>query len=93
MVSKYRKQFNQEFSQEKYEQFKEILKQKSGVETSFRISESPMFLSNKFKDKLIDASESIIDQIKALSPETLQKAIPENCKVPNDTNQPHFFTE
>ncbi|ANF52364.1 hypothetical protein A0O34_18400 [Chryseobacterium glaciei] len=92
MVSKYRKQFNQEFSQEKYEQFKEILKQKSGVETSFRISESPMFLSNKFKDKLIDASESIIDQIKALSPETLQKAIPENCKVPNDTNQPHFFT-
>ncbi|AZA55097.1 hypothetical protein [Chryseobacterium sp. G0201] len=92
MVSKYRKQFNQEFSQEKYEQFKEILKQKSGVETSFRISESPMFLSNKFKDKLIGASESIIDQIKALSPETLQKAIPENCKVPNDTNQPHFFT-
>lgn len=92
MISKYRKQFNQEFSEEKYEQFKEILKQKSGVETSFRISESPMFLSDKFKDKLIDASESIIDQIKALSPETLQKAIPENCKVPNDTNQPHFFT-
>ncbi|MEI7487326.1 MAG: hypothetical protein WCJ72_07920 [Chryseobacterium sp.] len=92
MISKYRKQFNQEFSEEKYEQFKEILKQKSGVETSFRISESPMFISNKFKDKLIDASESIIDQIKALSPETLQKAIPENCKVPNDTNQPHFFT-
>jgi len=92
MISKYRKQFNQEFSQEKYDQFKEILKQKSGVEPSFRISESPLFLTNEFKDKLIDASESIIDQIKALSSETLQKAIPENCKVPNDTHQPHFFT-
>ncbi|SHL65323.1 hypothetical protein [Chryseobacterium polytrichastri] len=92
MIPTYRKQFNQEFSQEKYSQFKEILKQKSGIEPSFRISESPLFLTNEFKDKLIDASESIIDQIKALSPETLQKAIPENCKVPNDTNQPHFFT-
>lgn len=92
MISKYRKQFNQEFSQEKYNQFKEILKQKSGVEPSFRISESPIFLTSEFKGKLIDASESIIDQIKALSPETLQKSIPENCKVPNDTNHPHFFT-
>lgn len=92
MISTYRKQFNQEFSQEKYSQFKEILKQKSGIEPSFRISESPLFLTNEFKDKLLDASESIIDQIKALSPETLQKAIPENCKVPNDTHQPHFFT-
>lgn len=92
MIPTYRKQFNQEFSQEKYSQFKEILKQKSGIEPSFRISESPLFLTNEFKDKLLDASESIIDQIKALSPETLQKAIPENCKVPNDTHQPHFFT-
>ena len=92
MIQKYRKQFNQEFSHEKYEQFKEILKQKSGVEAAFRISESPMFLTCDFKNKLIDASESIIDQIKALPKGTLEKAIPDHCKVPNDTKQPHFFT-
>jgi len=92
MIPKYRKQFNQEFSQEKYDLFKEILKQKSGLEASFRLSESPMFLTTEFKNKLIDASESIIDQIKALPEGTLEKAIPENCKVPNDTKQPHFFT-
>jgi hypothetical protein len=92
MIPKYRKQFNQEFSQEKYNQFKEILKQKSGLEPAFRISESPLFLTKEFESKLIDASESIIDQIKALPAETLQKAIPDNCKVPNDTKQPHFFT-
>lgn len=92
MIHKYRKQFNEEFSQEKYEKFKEILIQKSGLSPEFRISESPMFLTKEFKNKLLDASESIIDQIKALSTETLQKAIPENCKVPNDTKQPHFFT-
>lgn len=92
MIPKYRKQFNQEFSQEKYEEFKEILKEKSGLLPAFRLSESPMFLTNEFKNKLIDASESIIDQIKALPAGTLEKAIPENCKVPNDTTKPHFFT-
>lgn len=92
MIHKYRKQFNEEFSQEKYKKFKEILVQKSGLNPEFRISESPMFLTKEFKNKLLDASESIIDQIKALSSETLQKAIPKNCKVPNDTEQPHFFT-
>lgn len=92
MISKYRKQFNQEFTQEKYTLFNDILKEKSGLSPSFRLSESPMFLSNDFKNKLIDASESIIDQIKALPEGTLEKAIPENCKVPNDTKQPHFFT-
>ena len=92
MISKYRKQFNQEFSQEKYNQLKEILKQKGGLEPGFRISESPLFLTKEFESKLIDASESIIDQIKALPSKTLQKAIPDNCRVPNDTEKPHFFT-
>ncbi|MCW3168955.1 hypothetical protein OMO38_10515 [Chryseobacterium sp. 09-1422] len=92
MIPKYRKQFNQEFSQEKYEKFQQILKVKSGLLPAFRLSESPMFLTHEFKNKLIDASESIIDQIKALPEGTLEKAIPENCKVPNDTAKPHFFT-
>lgn len=92
MISTYRKKFNQEFSQEKYNQIKEYLKQKSGLEPTFRISESPLFLTKDFEAKLIEASESIIDQIKALPPDVLQKAIPDNCRVPNDTEKPHFFT-
>ncbi|MBT2619198.1 hypothetical protein [Chryseobacterium sp. ISL-6] len=92
MIPKYRKQFNQDFSLEKYEQLKNSLAEKSGVLPGFRISESPFFLTKEFESKLIGASESIIDQIKALSPEILQKAVPENCKVPNDTDHPHFFT-
>lgn len=92
MIPKYRKQFNQEFSQEKYSQLKNILAEKGGIEPTFRVSESPIFLTKKFESQLIEASESIISQIKALPAETLQKAIPDNCRVPNDTNQPHFFT-
>ncbi|MDR2236946.1 MAG: hypothetical protein LBE92_12565 [Chryseobacterium sp.] len=92
MIPKYRKLFNQEFSQEKYSQLKDILAQKSGITPGFRVSESPIFLTREFKDKLMDATESIIDQIKALPAELLQRAVPESCNVPNDTAKPHFFT-
>jgi hypothetical protein len=92
MIPKYRKQFNQDFSQEKYNLLKEYLKQKSGLEPAFRVSESPIFLTKEFETKLIDASESIIDQIKTLSPDLLRKAVPDNCYVPGDTDKPHFFT-
>ncbi|WP_042721515.1 hypothetical protein [Flavobacterium sp. B17] len=92
MIPKYRQQFNQDFSQEKYSILKEYLKQKSGLEPGFRISESPIFLTKEFEAKLIDASESIIDQIKALPPDLLRKAVPDNCYVPGDTDKPHFFT-
>lgn len=92
MIPKFRKKFNSEFSDEKYQKINSILTQKSGIRAGFRLSESPIFLTHDFKNKLTDASESILDQIIAMSPETLQKAIPDNCNVPNDTLKPHFFT-
>jgi len=90
MISKYREQYNREFSSEKYQKIKDILAEKSGFPTDFRISESPVFLSNDFKNKLNEACESIIQQIKEMPDAELQKAIPDNCKVPNDTKKPHF---
>ena len=92
MIKKYREKFNSQFSSENYDQVKEILKDKSGIYTSFRLSESPIFLTADFKDKLLDASDSILDQIIDMPPQTLQKAIPDNCRVPKDTIKPHFFT-
>ena len=92
MIPKYRKQFNQEFSEEKYHQLLENLKEKGGLQPIFRVAESPIFLSKRFQKNLLDACENIISQIKNMSDEELQKAIPENCNVPNDTKQPHFFT-
>lgn len=90
MIPKYRTQFNEEFSPEKYQKVNELIKEKTGYEAGFRISESPIFLSNEFWQKLDDASQSIIWQIKEMSVEELSKAIPANCNVPNDTQKPHF---
>lgn len=92
MIPKYRKKFNEEFSPEKYKQFQETLQIKSGVEPAFRISESPIFLPSDFRTKLLSASESIISQIRKMPVEILNKAIPKNCKVPNDHDKPHFIT-
>lgn len=92
MISKYREQFNAEFSPEKYQNILESLKEKGGIYPQFRVSESPIFLTEEFVDKLHEACDSIITQIKNMSPEELDLAIPDDCRVPNDTAQPHFFT-
>lgn len=91
MIKKYRDQFNSEFTPEKYEKVHQQLQEKSGVEVGFRLSESPIFLPKSFQENLLDASNSIISQIKKMSPEELDKAIPNNCRVPNDTLKPHFL--
>lgn len=91
MIPKYREQFNREFSAEKYAQLQDILAEKAGFPADFRISESPVFLSLDFKNKLNEVCESIIQQIKELPDEELQKAIPNACRVPNDTKKPHFL--
>lgn len=92
MIPKYRDQFNAEFTPEKYTALLEKLKEKGGIYPQFRVSESPIFLTADFKAKLNDACESIISQIKDMSPEELNKAIPADANVPGDTLQPHFFT-
>ena len=90
MIPKYRTQLNEEFSQEKYTKVNELIKEKCGHEAAFRLSESPIFLTKDFQQKLDDASQSIILQIKNMSDEELSEAIPVNCNVPNDTKKPHF---
>ncbi len=91
MIPKYRTQFNKAFSAETYKKTHELIKEKCGHEAAFRLSESPVFLTKDFWNKLDDASQSIISQIKNMSAEELNKAIPENCKVPNDDKKPHFL--
>jgi len=91
MIEKYRKQFNQEFSTENYQLTQDKIKDVAGIEAGFRLSESPIFLSKEFKNKLDDACETIVAQIKKIPQEVFEKAIPANCKVPNDNAKPHFL--
>lgn len=92
MIKKYRDEYNAQFSAEKYSAVQDKIEEKSGVMPAFRLSESPVFLSEDFKEKLLNASGRIVDQIKKIPEDLLQKAVPQECFVPNDTSQPHFFT-
>ncbi len=91
MIKKYRQEFNSKFSAETYQKVHDLIREKSDVDSGFRISESPVFLPVSFREKLVDASNSIINQIKSMSGEELEKAIPANCYVPNDTSKPQFL--
>ena len=44
MIPKYRKQFNAEFSPEKYQNILDHLQEEGGIYPQFRVSESPIFL-------------------------------------------------
>ncbi len=92
MIKELRHQFNSEYSNEKHQELVQNITSKTGHPALFRISESPIFLSEDFQQKLQDASETILDQIGAMSNDELLEAVPSHCLVPNDTNRPHFFT-
>ncbi len=92
MIKKLRAAFNANFSQEKYRSF---LKQlgKGYPEITFRVAESPIFISEDLKEKLITAGEEIIALIKQANFKDLtQNAIPTEWAVPNENNHPHFLT-
>ena len=91
MIPKYRQLFNQKFSQENYQKINRELSDSATIEVGFRISETPIFLENSFHEKLMDVSNSIIQQIKSFPNTELRKAVPENCFVPNDTEKFHFL--
>lgn len=91
MIKEYRARFNSEYSPEKFREMMGIIQENAGFAPEFKISETPVFLPKEFFGKLTEACESIIAQIREMPESELQKAIPENCRVPNDGTQPHFI--
>lgn len=92
MIPEYRERFNSGFSDQKYAEVKDRIAQEAGQHADFRISESPVFLPESFRQKLTEACDSIIDQILMMPPSELEAAIPANCRVPGKSGRPHFLT-
>lgn len=92
MIEKYRKAFNDHFSEEKYHQFLNKL-QDGFPEIPFRVAETPIFITDDLKAKLIAAGEQIIALIKQDNFKSItHAAIPAQWNVPNETAHPHFLT-
>lgn len=87
-----RKAFNDNFTPLKYERFLMALNDGLKEKIPFRVAETPIFLTDDFRDKLLAASEDIINVI--LQPDFKQlteRAIPEKWRVANENEHPHFI--
>jgi hypothetical protein len=92
MISEIRERFNASFSEEKYHRFLKKLNQSFHHTIPFRVAESPVFVDRKFKQKLLQASDQIIDFI--VRPDfkkCTDKSIPRGSFVPNETDHTLFL--
>lgn len=92
MISKLREQFNQNFTQKKYEEFLKDLDSKHPGDIMFRIAETPIFVPKDFTEKMLKASETIVDFIVDPGFKKLtDRAIPEGENVPGENDHTHFI--
>jgi hypothetical protein len=92
MIPHLRKLFNESFTEEKYQSFLNDLDKKHPGAIEFRVAETPVFVPQDFKEKMISACESIVDII--LAPgfaEASEKAIPSNDFIPGKELHPQFI--
>jgi hypothetical protein len=92
MIPALRKAFNENFSKEKYQAFLNELESVYPGQLDFRVAETPVFIDQVFKKKLLDACEKIVDIIADPEFKNLTKgAIPGDISVPNENDHSHFI--
>lgn len=84
--------FNADFSAEKYAALLRCVNETEKWPVDFRISETPIFLTNEFTDEVTRAAEGIVDLVQT-PPfiEHAENAIPSGLAVPNESAHPNFL--
>jgi glutathionylspermidine synthase len=91
MIPELREKYNKEFNPETFMAFQEELNT-AYQPLPFRIAETPVFVSKKFAEKMIDVCENIVNIIVQNNFKKLtEKAIPEKLFVHNENDFPHFI--
>jgi hypothetical protein len=93
MISKYRKGFNENFTQEAYEALLKETIDKFNYAPKFKIAETPVFIPNQLKERLIEACNDIMKVInqpnfKALTEDAF---FDESMRVPNEDEHSKFI--
>jgi hypothetical protein len=92
MVTKYRELFNSKFSQETYQAFLKDLENDFSYLPSFRVAETPFFISGKLQSQLLEGCQQLIDFIKREDfKELTQKSLLVNYHVPKENGHTHFM--
>lgn len=92
MIADYRALFNKEFSQEKYHQVLDSIKEDFGFSPTFRIAETPFFISQELKKQLLEGSAQVIDFIQSAYFKSLTApALGYNANVPGEDAHTQFL--
>ena len=92
MISKYRQLFNEQFSAEKYQQFQDDVAADFNYLPTFRMAETPFFISNELKIQLLEGCADVIKLIQQKDFNQLtEKALELNAKVPNQDEHTTFL--
>jgi len=92
MIPELRKKFNSEFTQQKYEVFLNDLNTSLKYPVDFRVSETPLFLSNELKNKLLYACDELCKQVMSNDFKVkMENAVPSHLNIPGETDHPEFF--
>ena len=92
MISKIRTQYNQAFTQEKYQQFLDWIATQYDHRAPFPIAETPVFVPQQLKERLIQACEEITDVI--VQPnfkELSESAVLAGQRMPSETPHTTFL--
>src|SRR6266849_4295496 len=87
-----RSKFNADFTPGKYAALLRCVNETEEWPADFRVSETPIFLTNEFTDELTRAANKIVDLVR--KPEFArhaQSAIPQGLEVPNESTHPNFL--
>lgn len=92
MIPSQRKKYNEQLNAEKYQTFIKDL-ENGYPEIPFRVAETPVFIPNALKEKLIAAGEEVIKLIKLPNFKDLTApSVPLKWSVPHENDHPHFLT-
>jgi hypothetical protein len=92
MIPSLRKQFNANFTPEKYRQFLQRIDQACGAHVEFRLSETPCFFPKALLDGMAADGKELIRQL-VENPEYRKRSdasIPTEFRVPNEPARPMF---
>ena len=92
MIPKYRDLFNFQFTEKKYQEFKNDIASDFDYVPTFRIAETPFFISNELKAQMLEGCADIIQLIQQKDfKELTDKSLELNHKVPNEDEHTSFL--
>jgi len=92
MIPELRKKYNSEFTLKKYEAFLKDINTSLKYPVDFRISETPLFLSDDLKKKLLNACDDLCKQVTSSEFKLKMKnAVPSHLNILGETDHPEFF--